>query len=333
MNRKLLGTIGLGLLLVGCTPADQEKEIEELKKQVEEFSLEKQGLIETIEDQKKELEFVVSQREGDGETIFQAKAVEAYPQTLYKEMTLDLDGDGKTEIIELYVNAEKMENGSYAWDDGHKWLLVVKDGETTYPLFNSYVQLGSVDFSTATFDGEPGIVLHVQQHANSSVQKFIYNEEQSGYQKEIFYSKNNINDHYNQPAASAFFEDAYYFMETAFTTKTAVALEASKKALQDTNERAAIIEPIATDIENAQRLIGIANELNKGLDVTLDNVNAWLYELVVDSPTEAQMDQLKAIHNVFKEPIKEKLIDEEDNKLQPKVKERFDEIHSIIAEK
>ena len=61
-----------------------------------------------------------------------AKEIEKYPQTLYNKTTLDLDGDGGEEEIDLHVNAGKTESGLFAWDDGQNWLLVVKDGEKTY---------------------------------------------------------------------------------------------------------------------------------------------------------------------------------------------------------
>ena len=156
-----------------------------------------------------------------------------------RKLTVDIDGDGEEEVIELYVNAGKMENGLFAWDDGQNWLLVVKDGEKTYPLFDDYVQLGSIDFSTTTFDRKPGIVMIKTQHSDRTVQKFTYDKNEKGYQKETFYKKENTNDHYNQPASYAFFKDAYKLMDMAFTTKTISVLEASEKTLQDSQERRA----------------------------------------------------------------------------------------------
>ena len=198
MRRLLLGIVCLVGILVGCTDqsnTDQTKDINELKEQIEQLSLEKDALLNTVEEERKALELAMNQQVNNDYSMILAKDIEKYPQTLYKKTTVDIDGDGEEEVIELYVNAGKMENGLFAWDDGQNWLLVVKDGEKTYPLFDDYVQLGSIDFSTTTFDRKPGIVMIKTQHSDRTVQKFTYDENEKGYQKETFYKKENTNNH------------------------------------------------------------------------------------------------------------------------------------------
>ena len=169
MRRLLLGFVCLAIILVGCTNqsnGDVTEDIEGLKKQIEQITMENETLLKTIDEQKAALELVVTETPqetqiypNDDYAMILAKDIEKYPQTLYKKINVDIDGDGEEEVIELHVNAGKTENGLFAWDDGQNWLLVVKDGEKTYPLFDDYVQLGSIDFSTTRFGRKPGIVM------------------------------------------------------------------------------------------------------------------------------------------------------------------------------
>ncbi|WP_186669110.1 hypothetical protein [Sporosarcina sp. BP05] len=332
MRRLLPGLICTIVILVGCTAqstTDQTQDINELKKQIEENSLEKEALLSTIKNQKEELELAKNEQVTSDSTTLLAKNIEKYPQTLYKSSTFDIDGDGEDEIIELYVNVEKMENGSLAWDDGQDWLLVVKDGGITYPLFDDYIQLGSLDFSTTTFDGEPGIVMLMTQHANITIQKLTYDKKEKGYEIETFYHKENMQDHYNQPASYGFFKDAYELMEIAFTAKTLAVLEASENSLQDRQERMAIIEPILVDVENAQQKLKVVVELNRELKISLDSTIDLLNEMVNNSPTADQMNQLRSIHSVFTEIGNGELIIEGVNQIHPDVKEKFQRIGFI----
>lgn len=336
MRRMLLGILCLVGILVGCTApsnTDQTKDINDLKKQIDQITLEKDALLSTIEEERKALELAMNQEVNKDNSMILAKDIETYPQVLYKRKTFDIDGDGEEEIIELYVNVEIMENGSFAWDDGQNWLLVVKDGEITYPLFDDYIQLGSLNFSMTTFDGKPGIVMHMKQHSNITIQKFTYDKKEKGYQKKTFYKKENMDNQYNQPASYAFFEDAYELLETAFTDKTLVVLEASENSLQDHKERRAIIEPILDDVEDAHYLLEVFLELNRELNVSLDGSIDLLYQMVNNPPTAEQMNQLRSIHNVFKEIGKDELIIVEENQLHPVVKEMFQRLDFILNEK
>lgn len=341
MKRLLLGVVCGAVILGGCADnsdgeqanTDQTEEIADLKEQVEQLSLEKDALSQTVEEQKKALESaeVAPQTEppndvNNDSALIKASEIDKYPQTLYKEMTLDIDGDGKEEIIELYVNAGIMDNGQFAWDDGQNWLLVVKDGDKTYPLFDEYIQLGSLDFSTATFDKKPGIVMYKREHADRTVQKFVFDTNKEAFEKETFYKKENTQDQYNQAASFAFFDDANKFMNTAFTTRTKAALEAGEDVLQDSQKRRTIIEPILIDVENAQGLLDIVKELNPNLTVTLDNAADLLYQMVSNKPTAEQMDQLNSIHNVFKEIGNDDWINKEENQIHPEMIEKLREI-------
>jgi hypothetical protein len=328
MWRLLLGIVCLVGILVGCT--NQSDTDQTLKEQIEQLSLE----LNTVEEEKKALEeLAVNQQVNSDYSMMLAKDIEKYPQTLYKKTTVDIDGDDEEEVIELYVNAGKMENGLVAWDDGQNWLLVVKDGEKTYPLFDDYVQMGSIDFSTTTYDMKPAIVMIKAQHSDRTVQKFTYDKNEKGYQRETFYKKENTNNHFNQPASYAFFNDAFKLMDMAFTIEMLPILEASEKTLQDPQERRLIIEPILFDIYDAKALLEMSAELNRELNVSLGNTIDLLDQMINNLPTAEQMNQLILIHEVFKEIGTSDLINQEENQIHPEVVEKLQRLDFILNEK
>lgn len=79
-------------------------------------------------------------------TIINSQAkVNVEDLTLLDSTSIDFNRDGKEDTIELYADVE-MYNGEPAWDDGQNWLLVVRDEDKDYVLFNDYVQLGNISF-------------------------------------------------------------------------------------------------------------------------------------------------------------------------------------------
>ncbi|WP_057760710.1 hypothetical protein [Cytobacillus praedii] len=330
--KKLLPGIACLIIsgtLAGCstqTTRGEGNELGELKRQIEQLSIENSALQLKIEEQRKEMEQTNS---NDG-AVYSAKDIEEYPQTLYKKISLDIDMDEIDEIIELYVNAEKMETGGFAWDDGQTWLLVVKDGDKSYPLYNNYVQLGSIDFSMATFDGIPGIIMIETMHADKSVHKFSYDQEVKGFVKETLYKKENMFDQYNQPASFALFTDAYKRMKEAFANKAIEALEAGDRNSQDIHDRAMVFEPILVDLRDAQRLFETAGELNPALSVSIDSALNMLNQMVINPPTADQFDQLRSIHEVFNVGEEEQLIIEEKNQIHPDIINKFQMLDSIF---
>ncbi|MFE8698681.1 hypothetical protein ACFYKT_20520 [Cytobacillus sp. FJAT-53684] len=331
MKRFLLSLVFLVIagILAGCTnqtSTSEASEINELNKQIEQLSLENEALQNTVEELRKELEATVNNEDA----VIGAKEIENYPRSLYKEITFDIDKDGEDEIIELYVNADRMENGLFAWDDGQTWLLVVKDGNKTYPLYDGFVQLGSIDLSTATLDGKPSIVMLERWHADKSVYTFAFDHEAKGFVKETLYKKENLLQHYNQPASYAFFKDAYELTKQAFTDKAVKALEASENNLQELHDRAAIFDPILVELGNAQRLFESVGELNPELSVSISKIYNLLNQMVINPPTAEQMNQLRYIHEEFIENEGEDLIIEEENQIHPDIKEKLQRIDSIL---
>ena len=304
MERCLLVIVCLLGILGGCVneqDTNQTNEINQLKAQIDQLSLEKQQLENTLEEERLAFEQALNEQVNNDYGLIQAKEIEEYPHTLFKKVSLDIDKDGTDEEIELHVNVGKSDDGLYAWDDGQNWLLVVKDDDKTYPLFDNYVQLGSIDFTIAIYDSMPAILLLKAQHGDRVVQKFTYVQNEDGYQKETFYKKENINNHYNEAAAYAFFNDALQIMDDAFTTKMVTLMEASGEVLQDMQQRMNMTQPILMDLYQAQRLLDLVSELQPVLRVSLTEVMTLLEDMTSNVPTAEQINELTTIHNSFKE--------------------------------
>lgn len=114
--------------------------------------------------------------------------------TKLNEYSLDFDGDGALEKIELHTAAGRAEDGNMLWDDGQNWLLLVEDGKEYYPLLHQYVQLGVVYFTIWYDDkGTPKITVILETGANLSFFNYYYDREQQGYKVENIYDSGGIN--------------------------------------------------------------------------------------------------------------------------------------------
>ncbi len=83
---------------------------------------------------------------GHGATIIRPAPEPDLPRTLVADETYDVTGDGAPERVLLYVDADRGPDDRILWDDGQRWALVVRAGGAVYPLFDEYVQIGSVRF-------------------------------------------------------------------------------------------------------------------------------------------------------------------------------------------
>ncbi len=72
--------------------------------------------------------------------------------TLLERIYDDLDQDGDDESIELYTSAQIAPDGMMEWDTGHRWVLLVRSGNQTYPLFDNWVQYGELQFWISSFN-------------------------------------------------------------------------------------------------------------------------------------------------------------------------------------
>ena len=109
--------------------------------------------------------------------------------TMLAEYAGDLDADNQEEQIELLTSAGRDTKGNIMWDDGQKWLLLVRDGADYYPLFQEYVQLGSVYYSVVGYDNNslPKVTVLVSTGAGLVLTNYAYEPEKKGFRIEPVY--------------------------------------------------------------------------------------------------------------------------------------------------
>lgn len=207
--KKILAMTGMTtILLFGCSSAEVDQltdendalkaEVETLKEAqtdaLKKFEAEKDALQNELDQLKEALETDGTEDEpiDTEERVVQVETIEQYPMTLYKSDQLEFDERGQGRIVELYVNAEEDEDGNLLFDDGQNWLLVVKDGEETYPLYNDYLQLGEIDFHIAPIKGEPSIIMIKTAHENTNIFVYRYDESKEGFVEMPLYEENDI---------------------------------------------------------------------------------------------------------------------------------------------
>ncbi|KKM08759.1 hypothetical protein SY88_21835 [Clostridiales bacterium PH28_bin88] len=106
--------------------------------------------------------------------------------TKLAEHSVDLDGDLVEEQVELYTAALRDPQGELMWDDGQEWRLLVRDGQTVYPLFSGYVQLGSVYFVLGAGDSErpSEVIVLITTGTGLSLSSYSYSKEKNGFVEE-----------------------------------------------------------------------------------------------------------------------------------------------------
>ncbi|MBO8155880.1 MAG: bZIP transcription factor [Bacillaceae bacterium] len=178
-----------GLLLAGCSDEEElshemeelEGQISELQEENAELKKENHALQAKLDEQNAYIASLDVVKEAVTYETIMPQSITQYPQSFFSKAESDLDQDGEKEIIELYVDAAKMDNGEFAWDDGQPWLLVVKDEGKTYPLFHDYVQLGSLKFWVMEREQERSILLLNTGMGLFHLQSFTFDEEKGGY--------------------------------------------------------------------------------------------------------------------------------------------------------
>ena len=73
--------------------------------------------------------------------------------TMVNKTVVDIDGEGQLDQIESYTSAKRMLDGTIAWDDGQRWVLLVTFNNQQYILFDDYIQLAELKFYAYTDSG------------------------------------------------------------------------------------------------------------------------------------------------------------------------------------
>lgn len=105
------------------------------------------------------------------------------PQTLLDTASLNVDGDSTAERVELYADVGRDAAGRLQWDDGQRWLLVVRKGEETFTLLDEFVQLGTVGFTAIEHaSGDQGaVVVETHTGAGVRVRSFVFDRAAGGF--------------------------------------------------------------------------------------------------------------------------------------------------------
>ncbi len=175
--KKIFTILALSLSLVGCNQLDVDKTIEESPVPTEtsvptDKPQEIMGI--SIEAQK-------SQEDISG-------------MNLYNKVDYNfLDELG---YVAVYTSAEKLEDNSFAWDDGQEFMVEVYDGENCYyPLERSYIQLGvpEITLFTSGDSGDSNIIIEIITSSGIDMKLYTYSRETQSLTGEYIYENNNIN--------------------------------------------------------------------------------------------------------------------------------------------
>ncbi|MFL5542381.1 MAG: hypothetical protein ACJ8J0_25565 [Longimicrobiaceae bacterium] len=106
--------------------------------------------------------------------------------TLFDSVTVDVDGDGTAERIDLGTEAGRDERGRMNWDHTNVWLVVVRDGRDSYPLLQESIP-GAAAFWVIAGDSTHPAEILVQTSGLTTIQggtrleKFVFDRSRGGY--------------------------------------------------------------------------------------------------------------------------------------------------------
>ncbi len=132
------------------------------------------------------------------EIIEKGKNAETAGMTKTFSSEYDINDDGITDNISLYVDAQKDENGILMMEDSHKWVLEVTDGITTYTLYSGTISNGAAYAEIAEYySGDetlPTISMINSSSACLSVTNYTYNKETQKFIKKTMFSSDKLSD-------------------------------------------------------------------------------------------------------------------------------------------
>lgn len=108
--------------------------------------------------------------------------------TLLNQRAVDIDSDSNQEQIEVYTAAERLPDGTMAWDDGQKWFVLVKDGNKEYLLFNEFIQLGELKYWTSPDSGDFSIAVLIEGGNGIQLYDYVFDAEKRIFVKNKVFS-------------------------------------------------------------------------------------------------------------------------------------------------
>lgn len=104
-------------------------------------------------------------------------------EVLYDSVTIDVDGDGTAERVELGSNIPRDES---ARDIHHRWSVIVRDGSDSYPLLHDYIPSATGVWVIPADSTRPAAIL-VQTSTlfgpgeGTRLEKFVFDRSRGGY--------------------------------------------------------------------------------------------------------------------------------------------------------
>ena len=145
--------------------------------------MEKEANVE--DDEPVEVEDEVEEENQEFEVISSTENVDTEGLTLLDTYSMDIYGDEEEEKIEMYVDAEKDDEGNIMWDDGQNWKMIVQGNDYSFILFEDYLQLSSMDFFVYTIDEDFYISTVDSGTANLTMKEYKYNADNETFEKTI----------------------------------------------------------------------------------------------------------------------------------------------------
>ncbi|MGE5404503.1 MAG: hypothetical protein ACM3PP_06145 [Candidatus Saccharibacteria bacterium] len=102
--------------------------------------------------------------------------------TMLRKVQVDADQDGAEESIELFTSAQRDSKGEMMWDDGQKWLLLLRDENKGYVLFDDRIQLGQMQFGAYVETNGSFHVVTIQDNSvNIEYTDYLFNPQRNSF--------------------------------------------------------------------------------------------------------------------------------------------------------
>ena len=156
----------------------------------------------TDDGENKTKEEIQGQETDEEEQIIQPmvgeEVLEGYSLLDTKE--IDINNDGQMEEVQVYSTAGISEEGELVMDDGNGWKLIVRKDEKLYPVFDDYIQLGTLEYKSYMAYEDDTNVFHLlissAEGAGLTMYDCYYDEEQDVFiSKKVYQTTGNIGFH------------------------------------------------------------------------------------------------------------------------------------------
>jgi hypothetical protein len=106
--------------------------------------------------------------------------------TVFDSITIDVDGDGTAERVELGVNAGPDDRGVMSWDVHNQWSVIVRDGPDSYPVLQETISGVAAFWVIAADSTDPAVILVQTSNltrggGGTRLEKFVFDRSRGGY--------------------------------------------------------------------------------------------------------------------------------------------------------